>query len=131
MHSFTYLSWSNYALLNTGVAVILFIRLLKVFHSRKLSGICAVLAGTGIFQSALAAFPSWAKPGDAVEKCAGAAKKGQNDCGANGHSCAGQGKTDNDPNEWVYLPKGACEKMTNVKVIATKIAPDTNSNKQK
>jgi uncharacterized membrane protein len=33
-------------------------------------------------------------------KCYGVAKAGQNDCAANGHSCAGQARIDNDPAEW-------------------------------
>jgi len=45
------------------------------------------------------------------EKCYGVAKAGKNDCAANGHSCAGQTKVDNDPTEWKYVPKGECEKM--------------------
>jgi uncharacterized membrane protein len=47
------------------------------------------------------------------EKCYGVAKKGANDCAsANGsHSCAGQAKADNDPNEWVFVATGTCEKM--------------------
>lgn len=47
------------------------------------------------------------------EKCYGVAKKGANDCAsANGsHSCAGQAKADNDPNEWKYVAAGTCEKM--------------------
>ena len=45
------------------------------------------------------------------EKCYGVAKAGKNDCAANGHSCAGQAKMDNDPTEWKYVPKGECEKM--------------------
>ncbi len=47
------------------------------------------------------------------EKCYGVAKAGKNDCAsANGsHSCAGQAKTDNDPNEWKYVDSGTCEKM--------------------
>ena len=45
------------------------------------------------------------------EKCYGVAKAGKNDCAANGHSCAGQSKMDNDPTEWKYVPKGECEKM--------------------
>jgi uncharacterized membrane protein len=47
----------------------------------------------------------------AMEKCYGVAKAGQNDCAANGHSCAGQAKTDNDPKEWKKVPAGECEKM--------------------
>ncbi len=34
--------------------------------------------------------PKWAKPGDELEKCAGIAKKGMNDCGAKGHECSGK-----------------------------------------
>ncbi len=33
-------------------------------------------------------------------KCYGVAKAGKNDCAANGHSCAGQARVDNDPAEW-------------------------------
>jgi uncharacterized membrane protein len=47
----------------------------------------------------------------AKEKCAGVAEAGKNDCGTKDHSCAGQAKTDKDPNEWKYVPKGECEKM--------------------
>ncbi len=46
-----------------------------------------------------------------MEKCYGVAKKGMNDCGNAKHSCAGQAKVDNDPTEWVYVPKGTCNKM--------------------
>jgi uncharacterized membrane protein len=45
------------------------------------------------------------------EKCYGVVKAGQNDCGAAGHSCAGQATTDGGPNVWVYLPAGTCEKL--------------------
>jgi uncharacterized membrane protein len=45
------------------------------------------------------------------DKCYGVAKAGQNDCAANGHSCAGQAKMDKDPTEWKYVAKGECEKM--------------------
>jgi uncharacterized membrane protein len=47
------------------------------------------------------------------EKCLGVAKAGANDCAtANGsHSCAGQAKKDNDPNEWKYVAAGTCEGM--------------------
>ena len=47
----------------------------------------------------------------AKEKCLGVAKAGQNDCGTPRHSCAGQAKADNEPDEWKYVPKGECEKM--------------------
>jgi len=47
----------------------------------------------------------------AKEKCFGVAEAGKNDCGTTKHGCAGQAKTDKDPEEWKYVPKGECEKM--------------------
>lgn len=49
------------------------------------------------------------------EKCYGVSKAGKNDCAANGHPCAGQAPKDADPNEWVFVPKGTCEKLVNGK----------------
>ena len=46
-----------------------------------------------------------------TEKCYGIAKAGQNDCGTARHTCAGQSKKDNAPDEWKYVPKGTCEKV--------------------
>jgi len=45
------------------------------------------------------------------EKCYGIAKASQNDCGTAKHSCSGQAKSDNLPDEWKYVPKGECEKL--------------------
>ncbi len=47
------------------------------------------------------------------EKCYGVAKAHKNDCAskANKHSCSGLSKVDSDPNEWIKLPKGLCEKL--------------------
>lgn len=79
----------------------------------KLSQISATLIGTfGLISTAGAhPAPAWAKKGDIVEKCQGVAKKGQNDCTANGHGCGGLAKTDNDPQEWVFTPEGLCQKI--------------------
>ena len=55
-------------------------------------------------QSALAA------KGDS-EKCYGVVKAGKNDCASAGNACAGQVKTDGQKDAWIYLPKGACEKI--------------------
>ena len=48
----------------------------------------------------------------AKEKCFGISKAGQNDCASvmGTHSCAGQAKKDNDPNEWKYVAQGTCAK---------------------
>ena len=53
---------------------------------------------------------------EGFEKCKGVAKAGMNDCGSSGHACAGQSKKDGDPEEWVYVPEGTCEKLVGGKV---------------
>ena len=45
------------------------------------------------------------------EKCYGIAKAGENDCGTATHTCAGQAKKDNAPDEWKYVAKGTCQKL--------------------
>ena len=47
------------------------------------------------------------------EKCYGIVKAGKNGCGsADGkHSCEGQATIDGSGQEWIALPKGACEKI--------------------
>ena len=52
-----------------------------------------------------------------MEKCGGISKAEMNDCGANGHACAGMAKTDGDAKEWVKVPAGTCEKLVNGVVI--------------
>lgn len=53
-----------------------------------------------------------------MEKCYGIAKAGMNDCGGkkSGHSCAGQSTKDSDPNNFIAVPKGTCNKIVNGKV---------------
>ncbi len=48
-----------------------------------------------------------------MEKCFGIAKAGMNDCSSNksAHSCAGQANKNNDPMDFVAVPKGTCDKI--------------------
>jgi len=46
-----------------------------------------------------------------MEKCYGINAAHKNDCQAPGHSCAGQDAMARDPNSFVALPKGVCEKI--------------------
>ena len=66
---------------------------------------------------ALGSATASAEDAAAKEKCSGVAAAGANDCATASHSCAGQAKTDKDPKEWKYVPKGECEKMGG-KVVA-------------
>ncbi|BCK88736.1 hypothetical protein MIZ01_2542 [Sideroxyarcus emersonii] len=50
-----------------------------------------------------------------MEKCFGIAKAGKNDCSSNksAHACAGQATRNNDPLDFVAVPKGTCDKIAN------------------
>ena len=48
---------------------------------------------------------------DDTEKCAGVVKAGKNDCGTSKSACAGTSKVDNDPEAWILVPKGTCERI--------------------
>ena len=57
--------------------------------------------------------PAYAADSKNMEKCFGIAKAGKNDCSSNksAHSCAGQAARDNDPLDFVAVPKGTCDKI--------------------
>lgn len=46
-----------------------------------------------------------------AEKCYGVAKAGKNDCQTSSSACAGSAKRDNQPDAWIFVPKGTCEKI--------------------
>ncbi|VEG90259.1 BufA1 family periplasmic bufferin-type metallophore [Legionella spiritensis] len=61
----------------------------------------------------IATVPASAETSNDMEKCQGVAKAGKNDCGTAQHACAGQSKTDASEKDWIYLPKGTCDKLVN------------------
>ena len=54
------------------------------------------------------------------EACGGIAKAGMNDCAVKTslHSCVGLAKTDGEADSYLFLPKGACGRIQNGKVLA-------------
>ena len=54
---------------------------------------------------------------EGMEKCGGIVKAGMNDCGTAKHSCAGQSTASGAADEWVYVPKGSCEKIVGGKLV--------------
>lgn len=46
-----------------------------------------------------------------MEKCYGVSLKGQNDCAAGTHSCAGTSTVDYDGQSFKLVPAGTCTKM--------------------
>lgn len=54
------------------------------------------------------------------EKCAGRIVAGLNDCPTSLHACAGLADSDSDPEEFIYLPKGTCEKIAGAFILKDK-----------
>ncbi len=80
------------------------IKTTQALVATALTGVLTVGIASVVNQQALA-------EKEGMEKCAGIVKAGMNDCGANGHDCAGMSKVDGDPEEWMYLPTGTCNKI--------------------
>lgn len=71
-----------------------------------------VATAAAIISSASMAMAADEKSGNEKEKCYGVVATGKNDCAASGkHSCAGQNTMDRSGAEWLYLPKGTCERL--------------------
>jgi len=47
----------------------------------------------------------------APERCFGVARGGRNDCKTDAHVCAGWAYHDADPQAFVYVPAGTCERI--------------------
>ncbi len=89
------------------------------FTSQRLFSQCLLQASLA---SILAMECSAAPLGDQVpgvnvewEKCYGIAKMGENDCSSlNGsHLCSSKSLADNDPNEYIWVPKDSCSRIVN------------------
>jgi len=46
-----------------------------------------------------------------LEMCYGVAARGKNDCAEGQHSCVGQATRDREPDSFVLVPKGDCQKL--------------------
>ena len=57
------------------------------------------------------------------EQCAGVIKAGQNDCATSTNACHSHVTTDSNPEAWIYLPTGTCERIVGARVI--KVADPT------
>ena len=79
-------------------------------NSHEQALVRTTLAGFLAIGLAAASSAALAAKGD-TEKCAGIVKAGKNDCGTSKNACAGQVKADNDPEAWINVPKGTCERI--------------------
>jgi uncharacterized membrane protein len=73
------------------------------------SALAAAVAAPSIASAQAGPAPT---PSFQAEKCYGIAKAGQNDCASTGNnSCAGTSRVNADPNAWVYVPAGYCDRI--------------------
>lgn len=85
--------------------------------NQKDIAIRSAIAGIVALGLTIGSQAAYAAKGD-MEKCAGVAKAGKNDCGSAGNSCAGTTKTDREKDAWIAVPKGTCEKIAGGTVVA-------------
>jgi len=73
------------------------------------------LTMTALAGAVTAAMASFSLPAvaaeETMEKCYGVALKGQNDCAAGAHSCAGHSTVDYDGQSFKLVPAGTCTTM--------------------
>ncbi len=69
------------------------------------------LAIAGSIASALVSVAVPASAADSKEKCYGVALKGQNDCAAGKHDCAGKSTMSYDKMSFKLVPTGTCTSM--------------------
>ncbi len=70
------------------------------------------LSGAAFATSAIAANDNADK-----EQCAGIIKAGKNDCATVTNACHGHVEVDANPNAWIYVPKGTCERLVGGRVV--------------
>ncbi|MGA8158652.1 MAG: DUF2282 domain-containing protein [Rhodoplanes sp.] len=76
------------------------------------AALAAAVSGAVASAPAQSASPTPApQPTYKFEKCYGIVKSGKNDCATATSSCAGTAKRDNQPDAWVYVPTGTCDKI--------------------
>ena len=77
----------------------------------------ALLAALAIPVLAANAGPAPVPTDFKAEKCFGIAKATQNDCQTTSNSCAGTAKRDMQPDAWIYVPAGTCQKIAGASLM--------------
>jgi len=86
------------------------------------------LAVSSLFAfGALAVGESALADAPAMEQCAGVVKAGANDCATSTNACHSHVTSDSNPEAWVYLPKGTCERLAGAHLV--KVADPTPAKK--
>lgn len=84
------------------------------------AGLLAVISAASSHIESVNAQVNVPKPSYRYEKCYGIAKAGHNDCFGVGNSCGDTSTKDGDPEAWIYVPKGTCNK-----IVGGKLSPQS------
>jgi uncharacterized membrane protein len=75
----------------------------------------------GLLTTGVAAVPAVSRADHTdVEQCAGIVKAGKNDCATSTNACHGHVAADGNPEAWIYLPKGTCERLVGGRIVHVK-----------
>lgn len=55
------------------------------------------------------------------EQCAGIAKAGMNDCATKTNACHGHVTVDSNPDAWIYVPTGTCERIVGAHLVVVEV----------
>jgi uncharacterized membrane protein len=72
---------------------------------------CAIKNVLAITAVSTAMSTAMAAADQQTEKCYGIVKAGLNDCQTSTQSCAGSSVKDNQPDAFIFVPKGLCDKI--------------------
>jgi uncharacterized membrane protein len=84
---------------------------MRKFAKTTVVSSAALAAAVALAASQAAAQINVPKPTYKFEKCYGIVKAGENDCFSATNGCGGTVKTDRDPQAWIYVPAGTCQKI--------------------
>jgi uncharacterized membrane protein len=82
---------------------------MNIIHRNRRAMLAAAVASAMSAAASAQVHPE--KPTYAYEKCYGIARAGLNDCFTAKNSCAGTTTRDNEPQAWIYVPKGTCSRI--------------------
>ena len=88
----------------------------------KLIGASLAVAVGVAFHAMVDAQTNIPRPTYKYEKCFGIVRGGQNDCFSPANSCGKTSTRDNDPNAWIYVSVGTCDK-----IVGGSTAPTTGA----
>lgn len=82
-------------------------------NKRQIQNAAVIAAALGASILAVYANTNWlnANQIEQRERCYGVAYKGKNDCAGAKHACASQSTHDKDPQEYIMVPKGLCDRI--------------------